>query len=84
MVCVIDMYDWLVHWRVCGSLVIKVENWSYALGLFSIMVDILPNEIGLFNIMLQKFPYVIHNYVTKFDVMYEIEHFALWIRLKFS
>jgi hypothetical protein len=24
---VIDLYDyWLVHWRVCGSVVINVEN----------------------------------------------------------
>jgi hypothetical protein len=70
MVCVIDLYDWLVHWRVCGSLVIMVENWSYGLGLFSIMVDIFPYGIGLFSIMLQKLPYLIYNYVTKFDAMY--------------
>jgi hypothetical protein len=24
--------EWLVHWRVCGSVVIKVENWPYGLG----------------------------------------------------
>jgi hypothetical protein len=48
--------DWLVHWRVCGSLVIMVENWSYGLGLF--------------RIMLQKLPYLICNYVTKFDAIY--------------
>jgi hypothetical protein len=79
IVCVIDLYDWLVHWRVCGSLVIMVKNWSYGLGLFiimvdilsfeiglfSIMVDILPFGIGLFSIMLQKLPYLIRNYVTK-------------------
>jgi hypothetical protein len=70
MVCVMDLYDWLVHWRVCCSLVIMVENWSCGLGLFSIMVDILPYEIGLFSIMLQKLPYLIRNYVTNFDAMY--------------
>jgi hypothetical protein len=27
MFCVIDLYDdWLIHWRVCGSVVIKVEK----------------------------------------------------------
>jgi hypothetical protein len=30
MVCVLDLYDeWLVHWRVCGSVVMKVENCPY-------------------------------------------------------
>jgi hypothetical protein len=45
MVCVLDLYDeWLVHWRVCGSVVIKVENyWPYGFGLYSILVDILPH-----------------------------------------
>jgi hypothetical protein len=75
MVCVIDLYDWLVHWRVCGSLVIMVKIWSYGLGLFSIMVYILPYGIGLFSIMLQKLPYLILNYVTKFDAMYYIQNF---------
>jgi hypothetical protein len=46
IVCVNDLYDeWLVHWRVCGSVVIKVENWPYELGLYSILVNILPYEI---------------------------------------
>jgi hypothetical protein len=41
-----DLYDeWLVHLRVCGSVVIKVENCPYGLGLYSILVDILPYEI---------------------------------------
>jgi hypothetical protein len=44
MVSTIDLYDWLMHWRVSGSLDIKVENWPYGIGLFSIMVDILPYE----------------------------------------
>jgi hypothetical protein len=44
MVYVLDLYDeWLVHWRVCGSVFIKVKNWSYELGLYSILVDILPH-----------------------------------------
>jgi hypothetical protein len=42
MACVLDLYDeWLVHWRVCASVVIKVENWPYGLDLYSILVDIL-------------------------------------------
>jgi hypothetical protein len=42
MVCVLDLYDeWLLHWRVCGSVVIKVENWPYGIGLYSILMDIL-------------------------------------------
>jgi hypothetical protein len=65
-----DLYVWLVHWVICGSLDINVENWLYGLGLFSIMVDILPYGIGLFRSMWPKMPYLICNYVTKFDVMY--------------
>jgi hypothetical protein len=53
---VIDLYDWLIHWRLCCSLVIMVENWLYGLGLFSIMVEILSYRIGLFSIMLKKWP----------------------------
>jgi hypothetical protein len=58
---------------MCGSLVIMVENWLYVLGLFSIMVDILSYGICLFSIMLSQLPYLIRNYVTKFNVMYYIE-----------
>jgi hypothetical protein len=35
--------EWLVHWRVCGSVVIKDENWPYGLGLYSNFVDIFPH-----------------------------------------
>jgi hypothetical protein len=45
-------------------------DWLFGLGLISIMVDILPYGIGLFHSMLPKMPYLICNYVTKFDVMY--------------
>jgi hypothetical protein len=35
MVRVLYLYDeWLEYWRVCGSVVIKVENWPYGLGAY--------------------------------------------------
>jgi hypothetical protein len=70
MICVLDLYDeWLVYWRVCGSVVIKVENWPYVLGLYCNLVDILPHvKKLLYNV--KKMLYVIRNHVIKLDDMY--------------